>query len=39
MWIVNQVKQSDASVARALDTAIGRFVSETPDRRPFAAIG
>ncbi|MBR1156671.1 hypothetical protein [Bradyrhizobium sp. JYMT SZCCT0428] len=39
MWIVNQVRQSDPSIARALDSGVTRFVAEAPDRRSFATIG
>lgn len=39
MWIVNQVRQSDPSIARALDNGVTRFVAEAPDRRSFATIG
>ena len=38
MWIVNQVKQSDPAVARALDNGVTRFVAEVPDRRAFTTI-
>jgi hypothetical protein len=38
-WLVSQLKQSDAGVARALDTGITRMVANAPDARTFASIG
>ncbi|MBR0797301.1 hypothetical protein JQ615_18085 [Bradyrhizobium jicamae] len=38
-WLVNQIKQADLRVARALDQGVTRFVAEQPDKRPFASIG
>ena len=38
-WLISQLKQSDQSVARALEHNITRFISDPPDRRAFATIG
>jgi len=38
-WLMNQLKQCDPVVARALDQTVSRFVAEAPDRRLFATIG